>query len=38
MSMTDVIIIREIVKIDIDQIVEIEEFHSTVECSVDKII
>ena len=38
MSMTDVIMIREIIKIGIDQTMEIEEFHLVVEYSVDKII
>ena len=37
MSMTDIVMIREIIKIGIDQTVEIEEFHLVVEYSVDKI-
>ena len=35
--MTNVIMIREIIKIDIDQVVEIEEFHLVIEVSLDKI-
>ena len=37
-SMIDIIMIREIIRIGIDQIVKIEEFHLVVEFSVDKII
>ena len=37
-SMTNIITIREIIKIGIDQVVEIEEFHLVVESSVDKMI
>ena len=37
-SIRDVFMIREIIKIDIDQRVEIGEFHLVVEYSVDKII
>ena len=36
--MIKIIIIREIIKIDIDQIVEIGEYHSVVECNMDRII
>ena len=37
-SMTNIIMIREIIKIGIDQIVEIGEFHLVVEYSEDEII
>ena len=37
-SMTDITMMREIIRIGIDQIVEIREFHLVVELSVDKII
>ena len=36
--MTNINIIKGIIKIDIDQTVEIEEFHLVVEYSVNKII
>ena len=36
--MTDIIMIRIIIKIGMDQIAEIVEFHLAVECSMDKII
>ena len=36
--MTNVIIIREIIRVGLDQIVEIGEFHLVVGYSVDKII
>ena len=37
-SMIEIIMIREITKIDIDQIVEIGEHHIEVDASMDKII
>ena len=37
-SMTDIIIIREIIKIGTDQTAEIEEFHLVIDYSMDKII
>ena len=37
-SMVDVIMIREIIRIGIDQIVEIWEFNLVVDCNVDEII
>ena len=36
--MTNMIMIREIIRIGIDQVVEIGEFHLVVEFSMDKII
>ena len=37
-SMTNIIMIREIIRIGIDQVVEIREFHLVVEFNMDKII
>ena len=37
-SMIKMIVIREITKIDIDQIVETEEHHTEIEVSMDRII
>ena len=36
--MIEIIMIKDIIKIDIDQIVEIEGHHTEVEASMDKII